>query len=57
MPTSLWRRLAKIERQLAEKERRKKLAHCNCTYVVVARSDLPGEFEAEMNLPCPASKV
>lgn len=52
--SNLRRRLAKIECQQAEKERRKKLAHYNCRYAVLALSGRPEEFEAEMNLPCPA---
>jgi len=46
--------LAKVERHLREKAWREKLAHCNCKDVMVADSDHPEEFEAEMNLPCPA---
>ncbi len=54
MSNRLSRRLTKIECWRAEKERREKLAHCNCRYAVLALSGRPEEFEAEMNLPCPA---
>lgn len=52
--SNLSRRLAKVERHLREKAWREKLAHCNCKDVMVADSDHPEKFEAEMNLPCPA---
>jgi predicted component of type VI protein secretion system len=50
--SNLSRRLAKIEREMAEKVRRKELANCICRDLTVAFAS--EEFEAEMNLPCPA---
>jgi len=52
--SSLSRRLTKLEQQLADRARRAKLASCNCSYVTIADPARPEEFEAEMNLPCPA---
>lgn len=54
MSASLARRLAKIEGWKAEKAWRKKLAHCNCRVATVANPCHFEEFEAEVNLPCPA---
>lgn len=52
--SNLRTRLVKVERRLSDVARRKQLAecHCNCRKVTFARD--PEEFEAEMNLPCPA---
>jgi hypothetical protein len=52
--SSLSRRLAKVEQQAADQARRAELANCACTDLTIANPDLPEEFEAEMNLPCPA---
>ena len=58
--SNLNRRLAKVEQQMADRERQKKLATCNCypndpeglgIPFVVTNTE---EFEAEMNLTCPA---
>jgi hypothetical protein len=54
MAASLSMRVAKIERWKAEKAWRKKLAHCNCRVATVANPCQLQEFEAEINLPCPA---
>lgn len=54
MSTKLSRRLAKIERWKAEKAWGKKLAHCNCRVATVANPCHFEEFEAEVNLACPA---
>jgi hypothetical protein len=49
--SSLSKRLAKVERELAERVRRKELAHCVCGGAI--RAALPEEFEAEMSRTCP----
>ncbi len=51
--SSLSRRLAKIEQQMADQAQRAELANCNCKHmpdVTIANTVLPEEFEAEMNL-------
>jgi hypothetical protein len=51
-------RLVKLERKQAARRRREKPANCNCRQSTSDYSypDISGakEFEAEMNLPCPA---
>ncbi len=53
--SALRKRLAKIERDLAQMETRKELAHCLCRKVTQALD--PEEFEAEMNRTCPVHGV
>jgi len=55
--SGLWKRLAKVEQQMADQARRAELANCTCIHssdVTFAISGRPEKFEAEMNLPCPA---
>jgi len=52
--SSLNRRLDKLEQELADRAWRAKLGTCNCSYVTIADSARPEEFEAEMTLRCPA---
>ena len=55
--SSLRKRLAKVERKMADIVRREELANCNCKQssdFTVLSDDGAEEFEAEMNLPCPA---
>lgn len=52
--SSLSRRLTRIERQLIGATMRAGLANCNCQEEYLAGPDKPGEFEAAMNLKCPA---
>jgi hypothetical protein len=53
--SSLSRRLAKVEQQMADQARRAELANCSCVHMpTIADPNQPEEFEAEMNLPCPA---
>ena len=52
--SSLSRRLTKVEQQMADQVRRAELANCSCTQMTIAFPDNPEEFEAQMNLPCPA---
>ncbi len=52
--SGLRKRLAKVERQLADHARREGLANCTCSAVTLAIPGREREFEAEMNLPCPA---
>jgi hypothetical protein len=54
----LRRRLAKVEKTLAETAEEEKLANCICKVgrksgATIARSDEPEKFEAEMNQKCP----
>lgn len=56
--SNLERRLAKVERLVADRARREKLANCNCGpqdpesgLIIVSDSR---QLEAEMNLTCPA---
>ncbi len=54
----LRRRLAKVEKTLAETVEQEKLASCICKVgakcrPTIVRSDQPEEFEAEMNRKCP----
>jgi hypothetical protein len=51
--SNLRKRLASIERRLAEKARREKLTHCNCQSVTIFMGSSSEKFEAAMNLPCP----
>lgn len=50
--SGLSRRLAEVEHRLADKVRRENLANCVCREITVASA--AREFEAEMNLYCPA---
>jgi hypothetical protein len=55
--SGLWKRLAKVEQRMADQARRAELAICTCKHmpdVTLAITGQPEEFEAEMNLPCPA---
>jgi hypothetical protein len=53
--SGLRRRLAKVEQQMADQAQRAELANCTCKHTPdVTIAVLPEEFEAEMNLPCPA---
>jgi hypothetical protein len=55
--SSLSRRLAKVEQQMADQARRAELANCTCRHMpdlTLVYPFQPEEFEAEMNLPCPA---
>ena len=55
-----WKRLAKLEQQMADQARRAELANCTCKHmpdVTIAFADQAEEFEAEMNLPCPAHGI
>jgi len=54
--SSLRKRVAKVERQVAGRARREKLADCNCFPRGEKFPSLfsgPEEFEAAANLPCP----
>ena len=51
---SLRRRVAKLERIVLDWNQKKKLANCNCRQATVASSLDVEQFEAQMNLPCPA---
>jgi hypothetical protein len=46
--------LDKLEQRMADQTRRAELANCTCQFMTVAIPGQPEEFEAEMNLPCPA---
>jgi DNA-directed RNA polymerase subunit RPC12/RpoP len=55
----LQRRLAKVEKVLAETAEEEKPANCICIpcgkrFNTIAFSNKPKEFEADMNLRCPA---
>ena len=55
--SGLWKRLAKLEQQMADRARRAELANCTCIhspYVTIAITSQPEKFEAEMNHPCPS---
>ena len=55
--SGLWKRLAKVEQRMADQARRAELANCTCVHspwMTFAITGDPEEFEAEMNLPCPA---
>ncbi len=53
--SGLRKRLAKVEQRMADQARHAELANCTCNMsVTLANPDHPEEFEAEMNLPCPA---
>jgi hypothetical protein len=53
--SGLWKRLEKVEQLMADQARRAELANCNCQhFVTLAIAGHADEFEAEMNLPCPA---
>jgi hypothetical protein len=54
---SLRKRLARVERTLADTAKRKEEAGCNCRLLTAASSRNPAEFEAEMNLPCPVHGI
>ena len=52
--SGLQKRLATVEQRMADQTRRAELANCTCQVMTVAIPGQPEEFEAEMNLPCPA---
>ena len=55
--SGLRKRLAKVEQRMADQARRAELTNCTCKHssaVTLANTVQPEEFEAEMNLPCPA---
>lgn len=52
--SNLRTRLVKLERRLGDVARREQLAKCNCNFKGVYSFRKPEEFEAEMNLLCPA---
>ena len=55
--SGLQKRLAKVEQRMADQARRVELANCTCIHSPLLTLAIPGqpeEFEAEMNLPCPA---
>ena len=53
--SGLRKRLAKVEQRMADQARHVALANCTCKMsVTLADPNHPEEFEAEMNLPCPA---
>jgi len=55
MSGNLRKRLAKLEQQISYQAQRAELANCNCNkFVTIANPNDPDEFEAEMNLQCPA---
>lgn len=54
---SLRKRLARVERALANTAKQKEQASCICRDITTADTHNPGEFEAEMNRPCPAHGV
>ena len=55
----LSRRLAKVEKAVAENAERERLANCNCKLIAklspptIVYSSQPEEFEIEMNQTCP----
>ena len=51
--SSIRRRLAKVQQQMAEIARREELSNCNCRDMTDADDQRPEKFEREMNLPCP----
>lgn len=56
--SSLNRRLAKVEQQVAERTKREELANCICRtsmpFTIVHNAE---DFEVEMNRPCPVHGV
>jgi hypothetical protein len=56
--SSLNRRLAKVEQQVAERTKREELANCICRtsmpFTIVQDAE---QFEVEMNRPCPVHGV
>ena len=53
--SSLEKRFANLEQRVVDLARRVTSINCNCEpYVTLAFSTQPEQFEAEMNLPCPA---
>lgn len=52
--SSLRKRMAKLERNVADIAHREKLVNCNCQELTIAQDHQPEEFEREMNLPCPS---
>jgi hypothetical protein len=53
--SSLRKRLDQLEQRMADRARRAELANCTCIHMPdVTLAIHPEEFEAEMNLPCPA---
>jgi hypothetical protein len=56
--SSLSRRLAKVEQQVAERTKREELANCICgTSVAFTVIHDAEQFEVEMNRPCPVHGV
>jgi hypothetical protein len=53
--SSIGRRLARIEQRLAEMTPRP--PKCNCVDRTVVYTHAPEQFEADMNLPCPAHGI
>lgn len=51
---NLEKRLAEVARELADRSRRAALAQCVCRSGTYADSRNVEDFEAELNLPCPA---
>ncbi len=49
----LRRRLARVERTLANIAKREEMADCICQEMTVVMPDQPEKFEAEMNRTCP----
>jgi hypothetical protein len=50
----LKRRLARVERTLVDVAKREEMVNCICSQSTTVDADRPEEFEAEMNLTCPA---
>ena len=56
--SSLKKRLANLEQEVADRARRAASANCNCEPIgTLAFASEPEKFEAEMNLPCPMAFV
>jgi hypothetical protein len=53
--SSLNRRLAKVEQQVAERTKREELANCICRTLTIVQD--AEQFEVEMNRPCPVHGV
>jgi hypothetical protein len=54
---SLRTRLVRVEKKVADREERKRLANCTCHASTSVSPLTIREFEADMNLPCPAHGV
>jgi hypothetical protein len=55
--SSFNKRLDKVERQQAERNRRLVVAECNCREITIALPHQAKEFEAEINRTCTAHGV